>query len=303
MMSRFILLHFATGVLLAALGSVALAAAPPVPAGIAHRQVTYKTIGGITLKMDVFEPAKKDPQKKYPAIVFFHGGGWNDGTPSQLFPQAQYLSSRGMIAFSAEYRVKTVHQTTPVECVKDAKSAIRWVRANAATLGVDPERIAAGGSSAGGHMAAALATVTAYTEAGESDKVSCVPNALVLLNPVVDNGPEGYGYERVKGIFPAISPLHNLKPGLPPTIFLVGDKDKYVPKASAEKYRDTMKKNGDRCELFLYAGQPHTFYSYGSAHHRYYYQSLNEIDKFLASLGYLEGAPRITQAQMDGKAE
>ena len=71
--------------------------------------------------------------------------------------------------------------------------------------------------------------------------MSCLPNALVLLNPVVDNGPEGYGYERVKGIFPAISPLHNLKPGLPPTIFLVGDKDKYVPRASAEKYRDTMK--------------------------------------------------------------
>ena len=126
MNQRIIMVRLAAAALLAAAGITTTAAAPPVPAGIAHRQEAYKTIGAIELKMDVFEPEKKEAEKKYPAIVFFHGGGWSGGTPSQLFPQAQYLASRGMIAFSAEYRVSSLHHTTPVECVKDAKSAVRW---------------------------------------------------------------------------------------------------------------------------------------------------------------------------------
>jgi acetyl esterase/lipase len=280
----------------------ASAAAYPVPAGVAHHVETYKKIGAVTLKIDIFEPAAKIAGRQDPAIVFFHGGGWVDGKTSQLFPQCQYLASRGMIAFSAEYRTQKEHGTTPAECVKDARSAMRWVRANAARLGVDPRRIAAGGSSAGGHMAAALATTTAFDEDGQTT-VSCLPNALVLFNPVFDNGPTGYGYERVKGIFPQISPLHNLKPGLPPTVVFFGTKDQHVPVATSEKYRDTMRKFGNRCELFLYEGQPHTFYGYGNAHHKYFYLTLNEMDKFLASLGYLQGSPRVTPAQMAGKAE
>ena len=117
----------------------------------------YKQVGETKLFLHVYNPdGHKDSDRK-PAIVFFFGGGWNGGTPKQFEPHCQYLSQRGMVAITAEYRVKSRNKTTPFECVKDGKSAIRWVRANANKLGVDPSRIAAGGGSAGGHVAAAVA--------------------------------------------------------------------------------------------------------------------------------------------------
>lgn len=260
---------------------------------VAHRQEVYKKIGDVELKIDIFEPKAKEAGKKYPAIVFFFGGGWVSGAPSQFYPHCEYLASRGMIALSADYRVQSRQKTTPAECVKDGKSALRWVRANAARLGIDPTRIGAGGGSAGGHVAAAIATTQGFEEAGEESAVSCRPDALVLFNPVFDNGPEGYGHERVKDVFPAISPLHNLKAGTPPTIVFFGTMDKLVPVATAKRYQETMRKNGDRCELRLYEGQPHGFFNYKPENPQFYSQTLMEADKFLASLGWLTGEPKI----------
>ena len=260
---------------------------------VAERQETYKQVGDVTLKIDIFEPKQKDPAKKYPAVVFFFGGGWTGGSPSQFYPHCEYLAGRGMIAMAADYRVKSRHGTTPAECVKDGKSAVRWIRANAARLGIDPGRIAAGGGSAGGHVAAAVATAPGFEEAGEDTAVSCRPNALVLFNPVFDNGPQGYGHDRVKEFFPAISPLHNLKPGTPPTIVFLGTEDKLIPVATAKDYQARMEKNGDRCELRLYEGQPHGFFNYREATKPYFYRTVFEADKFLASLGWIEGEPKI----------
>ena len=256
---------------------------------VAHRQETYKQVGNVTLKIEIFEPKQKAAAKKYPAIVFFFGGGWVSGSPQQFCPQCEYLAGRGMIAMAADYRVRTRHHTTPAECVKDGKSAVRWIRAHAEQLGVDPARIAAGGGSAGGHVAAAVATAPGFEEAGEDTSVSSRPNALVLFNPVFDNGPAGYGHDRVTEFFPAISPLHNLKPGTPPTLVFLGTTDKLIPVATAKDYQAKMQKNGDRCELRLYDGQPHGFFNKTP----YSYRTLVETDKFLASLGWLEGEPTI----------
>lgn len=265
---------------------------------VVQRQETYKTIGDVTLAIDIFEPKQKDPTKKYPAAVFFFGGGWVGGSPSQFYPHCEYLAGRGMIAMSAEYRVKTRHGTTPAECVKDGKSAVRWIRANAARLGVDPDRLAAGGGSAGGHVAAAVATAPGFDEPDADPKISCKPNALLLFNPVYDNGPEGYGHKTVGELFPAISPLHNLKPGTPPTIVFLGTKDNLIPVATAESYRAKMQQNGDRSELRLYEGQPHGFFNYRGEPSPFYYQTLAETDKFLTSLGWLTGEPTIAAEKL-----
>jgi len=109
------------------------------------KRVVYKTIDGHELALHVFEPPECATNEKRPAIVFFFGGGWNKGTPSQFYPHCEHLSSLGMVAMSAEYRIKSKHGTTPFECVKDAKSAVRWIRSHADELGIDPHRIAAGG--------------------------------------------------------------------------------------------------------------------------------------------------------------
>ena len=108
-----------------------------------------------------------------------------------------------MISFVADYRVKTRQKTTPRECVQDGKSAVRWIRINAGRLGIDPDRIAAAGGSAGGHVAAATGICDGFDDSADKNpKISSKPNALILFNPVYDNGPEGYGHDRAKEWFP-----------------------------------------------------------------------------------------------------
>ena len=88
----------------------------------------------------------------------------------------------------------------------DAKSAVRWVRINAEKLGVNPSRFIVGGGSADGHIAAVIATLSEYNETVEDTSVSCIPNALVLYNPVFDNVPGCFGHNKVREHWRKISP-------------------------------------------------------------------------------------------------
>ena len=255
--------------------------------------LVYKVASGSKLVLNVFYPDGHDPKKdKRPAIVFFFGGGWSGGNPAQFEPHCKYLASRGMVAMSADYRVKSRQGTPPFECVKDGKSAVRWIRQNAKKLGIDPERLAAGGGSAGGHVAAATGTVPGLEEEGEELSVSSKPNALALFNPVYDNGPKGFGHSRVADRYKDISPIHNIRKGTPPAIVFLGDQDKLIPVSTAEKYKALMEKAGSRSDLHVYAGQPHGFFNKGKKGN-YYEKTVLEMDKFLISLGWLKGKPTI----------
>ena len=185
------------------LASSALAAPKP------DREFTYKKLNDHELKLYVFNPPGHKPSAKAPAIVFFFGGGWKAGTSEHFYPQSAYLASRGMVGISARYRTKSRDGAEPFQCVEDGKSAIRYVRLHAKELGIDPEKLACGGGSAGGHVAAATATIKSYDCPDDNLSTSAVPNALVLFNPVYDNGPKGYGYERVKDYYQTISPIDN----------------------------------------------------------------------------------------------
>ncbi len=261
--------------------------APVPPLEIAGTTaVVYKTIGETTLFLHIFNPKDHQPSDERPAVVFFFGGGWNGGTPTQFEHHSRHLASRGMVAMVADYRVKSRQGTTPKECVMDGKSAIRWVRENADKLGVDPNRIAAGGGSAGGHVAAATATVKGMEQPGEDIRVSSQPNALLLFNPVYDNSPSGYGHSRVKDVYPQISPMHNIKKDTPPTIVFLGTKDSLIPVATAKEYKQRMEAVGRRCDLHLYEGQPHGFFNYGKQ--KYYLDTVDKMDTFLVSLNYIK---------------
>ncbi len=250
---------------------------------VPYKTVTAKDGGKDELELHIFEPKGHKPGDKTPAIVFFFGGGWRGGTPAHFYPQSQYLASRGMVAICVEYRTAKSHGTSPQECVKDGKSAIRWVRKNASKLAIDPNRLAAGGGSAGGHVAAACGTVKGFNEPGEDTSISCVPNALVLFNPVYDNSSKGFGNDRVKDYWQQFSPMHNIKKSTPPTIVFLGTKDKLIPVATAKKYKELMEKAGVRSDLHIYQGQKHGFFN----KHKYK-ETLQEADKFLVSLGYLK---------------
>jgi acetyl esterase len=223
---------------------------------------TYKTVNGIELKLHTFQPADFKASDRRPAIVFFFGGGWTSGTPNQFFQQARTMANQGMVAFSADYRVKSKHQTTPFECVKDAKSAIRYVREHAAELGVNPDRIVASGGSAGGHMAACTGIISGNEEAGENTKISSAPNAMILFNPVLDTTDKGYGVKNfTPGQQTVLSPCHHVRKGIVRTIVFHGTADKTVPFENAERFTKLMKDAGNDCVLVPFPDKDHGFFN------------------------------------------
>lgn len=257
--------------------------------GFSQAKVLYKQVDTTALYLDIIYPPGFDSAKNLPALVFFFGGGWNSGSVEQFAPHAEYFSRRGVVCFLVDYRVKTRQQTTPFQSLQDAKSAIRFVRNHAATYHIDPEKIIASGGSAGGHLAAATALITSYHEPGEDLATSCIPNALVLFNPVIDNGPGGYGYERIGDQYKDFSPLHNIVAGAPPTIIFLGTEDKLIPVETAAYYKTVMEKVGSRCDLHLYEGEGHGFFNYKNLSN--YQKTVLEADKFLLSLGLIKGEP------------
>jgi len=257
-----------------------------VTSGNAQELVLYKQIDTTRLFLELRYPDNFDKANKYPAMVFFFGGGWKGGGRNQFYKHADYFAKRGMVCFLVDYRTENRHHTTPYESLKDAKSAIRYIRTNAKEFGVDPHKIVASGGSAGGHLAAATALINNYSEDSDDLNVSCVPNVLVLFNPVIDNGPGGYGYDRIRDDYINFSPLHNIKKGAPPTIIFLGTEDKLIPVETMEYYRMVMQKVGSRCELKLYDGEGHGFFNYNNFEN--YKLAIAEADNFLQSLGYLK---------------
>lgn len=263
------------------------------------RSVIYKATTNalgekVELALHIFEPKNHKASDKAPVMVFFFGGGWNDGAPNAFFAHCKYLSQRGIVAIAPDYRVKNRQQTPPFESVADGKSAIRWVRANARALGVDPKRIVAAGSSAGGHVAACTALIPGLDDKSEETAISSIPNALVLFNPVIDTSIAGYGNARLGARWQEISPLQHVRAGAPPTIVFHGTADKTVPYANAVAFESAMKAAGNRCELVTIRGEGHGFayrIEKKSAN-----LALRETDRFLAGLGYLQGEPTLAAA-------
>jgi acetyl esterase/lipase len=191
-----------------------------------------------------------------------------------------------MLALSAEYRVKDRQGTDPWACIADAVAAIRWVRAEAGRLGLDPLRLAAAGGSAGGHLAACLGTCPVLEESER-------PAALVLFNPVLSVNAEKWRERFGGGKAADASPLHNVKPGSPPALAMHGRDDQTVPCAQAEDFARAMREAGNRCELLIYDGAGHGFFNFARRAEGFYEKTLRAADEFLGSLGWLEGAPEI----------
>ena len=145
------------------------------------KEIVFKQFEKDPLELHVFLPEGWKSSDKRAAAVFFFGGGWVGGTPTQFFPHSRYLASRGMVAISAQYRTRGSHGTMPQQCVADGKSAVRWVRKHAAEVGVDPNRIAAGGGSAGGHVAATTGVIDGLEDKGEDASVRTLAKTILLF--------------------------------------------------------------------------------------------------------------------------
>ncbi|MEM7479509.1 MAG: alpha/beta hydrolase [Planctomycetota bacterium] len=262
----------------------------------------YKKIAGVELPLYIFRPANHRATSKAPAIVFFFGGGWRTGDPKQFEGQCKYLADRGMVAITVDYRVSSRHDVKIEDCVEDAKSAMRWVRSNAGDLGIDPNRIASGGGSAGGHLAACVGMVDSLNSETDDLDVSSKPNAMVLFNPGMalamdDHIPErvarvlaekrankGADLLRTHGDPKVISPLAYAEKKQPPMIMFFGTKDPGL--LTSKIYADVTRKAGNECRLITYEGQSHGFFN--NRKEKYFDLTLQEVDKFLVSLDWLE---------------
>ncbi|QGY46687.1 alpha/beta hydrolase fold domain-containing protein [Maribellus comscasis] len=250
--------------------------------------LVYKQVDGHQLEMVIYRPTKLS-EIKLPAIVLFFGGGWVSGDPSHFQLQARYYASRGMVAICPDYRTKNRHKTSPFESVKDARSAMRYIKIHADELGVDTSKIVAGGGSAGGHLAACTAIIDKVNESTDDLSVSPVPKALILFNPVVDTGKKGYGQEKMDGREFALSPVHNISTGVPPTLIMHGKNDTTVPYENVVRFKQAMKQEGNKCILKGYRRQTHGFFNY-SRSPRNFQKTLRRSEKFLEKLDYLKGS-------------
>lgn len=266
-------------------------AAAAKPVGDEH---VYKTVDGRELKVYVTKPADWKPSDTRPAIVFFHGGGWVGGAPGQFTEHSKYLASRGMVAFQVEYRLlDRKANDPPTICCRDAKSAMRWVRSRAKQFGIDSQRIASAGGSAGGHLAAFVGMVEGVDDPADDTDVSAKSNAMCLFNPVFDNGPDGWGHKRVGKQYRVYSPFHNVTPDDPPAIVFLGSADSLIPVKTAHDFQAAMKQAGVDCEVMIFEGKPHGFFNFGRYGNQPYYETVVAMDKFLAKQGWLTGPPTL----------
>ena len=259
--------------------------------------ILYKSIDNIDLNLYVYRPKNFDISKIYNSIVFFHGGAWNTQNIKQFQKQSIYFASRGMIAFIVEYRVTSIHDSTPFQSVEDAKSAIRYIRSNSKSLSLNPEKIAVSGGSAGGHLAAASANISKYDNTNENLMISSKPNLLILFNPILDTTPDAWGYgsfmrrvgNKITDNPYEISPIHHISKKTPPTIILTGTNDNLVPVIKINEYKNIMTANNVRCDVVFYKDAEHGFFNRGED----FIDTVYKSDLFLKSHGYLSGDPTI----------
>jgi acetyl esterase/lipase len=248
------------------------------------RELIYKKINGRELRLHIFEPAGKAAGAR-PCFVSYHGGGWTGGSARMMFSFTEWAAKHGMAGISVEYRrYKAGTEVTVFDCVKDARSAMRYIRAHAAELGIDPDRIVANGASAGGHLAAATALFTGVDEATDDRSVSCVPQALVLFSPVIDTSAEGYGNKKIGERWKELSPAGRVVKGAPPTLLFHGTGDTTTPFKGAEKFRVAMTRAGNTIELVAAEGAIHTYMFKDAA---LYDDTLRRMEAFLRGIGFV----------------
>ncbi len=279
----------------------------------AATDIVYAQRDGQDLVLHMFKPADWKPGDRRPAVIWIHGGAWVGGNPQGSLPFGRYFASRGAVTFVITYRKAKPEGPGVADCLADCRSAVRYVRAHAKELGVDPARIAVVGESAGGHLAASLGTIDGFDHPDDETSVSARPDAMVLYNPIVDMTEDDWIRYAVGGAALAdkssprpadpasvsqarsLSPLFHVGPGQPPTLVLHGRGDKVVRVEQVERFAEAMKAAGNRCDLVLYGLE--IGHAFAIAGYKWpesvVVPAVAEADRFLASLGWLEGEPTL----------
>jgi acetyl esterase/lipase len=242
-------------------------AAPAAPVSFPDAEThIYRAAAPEPVRLHVFKPKDWKPTDKRPGFVWFYGGGFVRGTTAQSAGHARRAAKDGMIGIAPDYRtVSRWPDVNASHCVADARAALRWIQDHAAELGLDPERIVVGGSSAGGHLALWTAITKSPPGLPGSEAPLFKPAALLLSCPAADTSKSsGMRGDRFKLLLPGFdpdsySPLQNLDAKMPPTLLIHGDADVTVPYTHAVALHRALTDTGNECEFTTVPGGTHKF--------------------------------------------
>lgn len=221
------------------------------------RRSVYHVVDTDSLNAYINYPSES--KTAHPCIILIHGGGWYIGQPTDVFNFASDFNRLGFVSVSIEHRIKGRQDATPVDGLKDAKAAIRWVRKNAEKLKIDKNQIVVGGRSSGGHLAAATALIEGYEHEGQDPEISSEPDAVVLWSPCVDPTVDNWfhyclnGQDKVENL----SPLHHISAGSVPFLIFQGKNDEFLDFESHKRFAEKMKQNNNPCKLVLFENTSH----------------------------------------------
>jgi len=230
-----------------------------------EESVVFGTGGGRDLHCDVFLPP--EPGTDRTAILLVHGGGWSSGDRTQLRGYGILLARLGFVCVACEYRLSG-EAIWPAQ-IHDVKAALRFVRANADRYGIDPDKIAVSGNSAGAHLALMLAGLADGQLEGEGGHpgVSTAIAACVAIYPPTElrvAHPKDMiglllGGQVTREIEIEASPLTYATADFPPTMLVHGNADEVVPVSASFAMYHALNRAGAAVELHVYDGMPHAF--------------------------------------------
>ncbi len=251
----------------------------------------YKTVNGRELPIEMNYPDDWKPGDKRPAILFFYGGGFSGGATWERHPQAVYFAKRGMVCARAYYRVKSREGVTPDKCIEDAVSAMRWFRGNADMLGIDPDRIATFGGSAGGTLAGAPHFIKGVESSDDDKSISPEPNAMVMLFPAVRFRPQSVNGD--EELARRISIMENITGTTPPTLLMYSSDDFLWP--DGKIFYEKLKEKNAHVEMYF-------VYNIGHGYHMYkpwLGRTTRRADEFFQTIGWLGREPEVPLPQVN----
>jgi len=262
---------------------------------IDHEIYVYKTADDFALEAHFFRPENTDNSDSKPAIAIFHGGGWVIGNASWAFGRAKHFAKHGMVAIAVQYRLSNYHDITPVEAMEDTRDLMIWLRENSGSLGINPDKIAGEGWSAGGHL---ITSAAFFPDSVLNKNINSVPNAIILKSPALEADSWCIQLLGARNIDPnTISPLDNIKKGmfLPPILIFQGRKDHVTPVDNALLFNERMKAANYQCELVIYEDCGHLFTpsylddtGWPRPDKEISKNANKKADEFLSKLGYIE---------------
>jgi len=243
----------------------------------------YKQVNGKPQNLELYLPVGGTVGKQpVPGIIFFHGGGWKNGSLAQFRHPCHYFASRGLVTATVDYRMLAEGEkdagglSHKAICITDAKSAIRWMKQHAAELSMDPQRLIAGGGSAGGHIAVLASTNPGLDDPLDPPDIDTSVVAYLLFNPA---------FSPTDAATPEVDVMRHLTAPVPPMITFFGTMDTSWKPGGDALMAQVAKLGGHDAQLWLAQEQKHGFYN----KQPWLDLTLMEVDRFLVQHGLLTG--------------